>query len=108
MEMPKPEAATRNISTISRFLLKYWATISVEVSRVRPTPRPKGQTNIIKPKGKHQKEGYPWVPVLMPLFFKSKEELILIRLYLSSFKGFLGPINPPNESTPIGLGRPNW
>ena len=48
MEMPKPEAATRNISTISRFLLKYWATISVEVSRVRPTPRPKGQTNIIK------------------------------------------------------------
>ena len=74
MEMPKPEAATRNISTISRFLLKYWATISVEVSRVRPTPRPKGQTNIIKPKGKHQKEGYPWVPVLMPLFFKNKEE----------------------------------
>ena len=99
MEMPKPEAATRNISTISRFLLKYWATISVEVSRVRPTPRPKGQTNIIKPKGKHQKEGYPWVPVLMPPFFKTKEELklILFKAHLKSFWVLLTPneFNPP-------------
>ena len=48
--IPRPEAATTNISTNSRFLLKYWATIRVEVSRVSPTPRPRGQSIIIKPK----------------------------------------------------------
>ena len=73
MEMPKPEAATRNISTISRFLLKYWATISVEVSRVRPTPRPKGQTNIIKPKGKQApKRGVPVGPCFNAPIFQNQ------------------------------------
>ena len=39
--MPRPEAATTKISTNSRFLLKYCATIKVDVSLVRPTPIPK-------------------------------------------------------------------
>lgn len=39
--MPKPEAATTKISTNSLRRLKYWATIKVEVSRVKPTPIPK-------------------------------------------------------------------
>ena len=39
-EMPSPEPDTRNISTISLLLLKYWPTISVAVSRVIPTPTP--------------------------------------------------------------------
>lgn len=38
--MPKPLPLTMNISTSSRLLLKYWATISVEQSRVNPTPTP--------------------------------------------------------------------
>ena len=38
--MPRPEAATTKISTNSRRLLKYCATIMVAVSLVRPTPMP--------------------------------------------------------------------
>ena len=41
--MPKPEAATTKISTNSRRRLKYWATIKVEVSRVKPTPIPESE-----------------------------------------------------------------
>ena len=59
MEMPKPEAATKNISTVSRFLLKYWATIRVDVSRVSPTPRPTGQTIIIKPRAIVEQQQQP-------------------------------------------------
>lgn len=38
--MPSPLPLTMKISTSSRRLLKYCATISVEQSRVRPTPTP--------------------------------------------------------------------
>ena len=41
--MPKPEAATTKISTNSLRRLKYWATIKVEVSRVKPTPIPESE-----------------------------------------------------------------
>lgn len=37
---PQPEAATTKISMNSRRRLKYWATIRVDVSLVRPTPMP--------------------------------------------------------------------
>ena len=37
---PTPLADRINISTNSRFLLKYWATINVDVSLVMPTPTP--------------------------------------------------------------------
>jgi hypothetical protein len=37
---PNPLPETTNISTNSRFRLKYCATISVEQSRVMPTPTP--------------------------------------------------------------------
>ena len=37
---PTPLAERINISTNSRFLLKYWATINVDVSLVMPTPTP--------------------------------------------------------------------
>lgn len=39
--MPSPLPATMKISTSSRRRLKYWATIRVEQSRVKPTPTPK-------------------------------------------------------------------
>lgn len=38
--IPRPLPDTIKISTNSRRLLKYWATISVEQSRVMPTPIP--------------------------------------------------------------------
>lgn len=38
--MPRPLPLTMNISTSSRRLLKYCATISVEQSLVKPTPTP--------------------------------------------------------------------
>jgi hypothetical protein len=37
---PNPLPDTTKISTNSRLRLKYWATISVEQSRVMPTPTP--------------------------------------------------------------------
>ena len=37
---PTPLAERIKISTNSRFLLKYWATINVDVSLVMPTPTP--------------------------------------------------------------------
>ena len=40
-EIPRPEPDTRNISTNSLLLLKYWPTISVAVSLVMPTPTPR-------------------------------------------------------------------
>lgn len=40
IEMPSPLPDTMNISTNSRRRLKYWATMSVEQSRVIPTPTP--------------------------------------------------------------------
>ena len=39
-EIPRPLPETRNISTISLLFLKYWPTISVEVSRVMVIPTP--------------------------------------------------------------------
>ena len=45
---PTPLAERIMISTNSRFLLKYWATINVDVSLVMPTPTPvHNQTNEI-------------------------------------------------------------
>ena len=38
--MPSPDPETRNISTNSLFLLKYWPTIRVAGSRVIATPTP--------------------------------------------------------------------
>lgn len=40
MAMPRPLPDTTNISTNSLFRLKYWLTMSVEQSRVIPTPIP--------------------------------------------------------------------
>ena len=45
-EMPRPEAETMKISTISRLLLKYWPTIREAVSRVIPAPTPGHQKAI--------------------------------------------------------------
>ena len=39
-EIPRPLPETRNISTISLLFLKYWPTISVEVSLVMVIPTP--------------------------------------------------------------------
>jgi len=43
--IPNPLPATMNISTNSLFRLKYCATISVEQSRVKPTPIPVNYTD---------------------------------------------------------------